>query len=249
MYPDRLGSIGKYYPYGTKAIGDHQRHGKVHRLLPGFGNGQRLRGPRYQRRDGRFLTSDRMTGNAADPGSWNKYAYVAGDPINRVDPGGTDDCEVGGNVQDCYCAIYGTLDPNCDPNYCPPGICGTGGPGGTNPPQKVPCYDDLGKIQELLTNLIGAVYDQFANDSRLSLQQKVDLGGVLSDAGAAEVDAIEQYMQPTHGPGGSFIYPSGPDPAYYKGGHFNLIVDNGPGSELAGRARWSWFRSVAVFPE
>ena len=26
-----------------------------------------------------------MTGNAADPGSWNKYAYTGGDPTNRVD--------------------------------------------------------------------------------------------------------------------------------------------------------------------
>jgi hypothetical protein len=28
------------------------------------------------------------SGGPADPGSWNRYAYVAGDPVNRVDPSG-----------------------------------------------------------------------------------------------------------------------------------------------------------------
>lgn len=37
---------------------------------------------------GRFLTPDRMSGHPANPGSWNKYAYVGGDPVNRVDPRG-----------------------------------------------------------------------------------------------------------------------------------------------------------------
>jgi RHS repeat-associated protein len=32
--------------------------------------------------------------NPSDPGSWNRYAYTRGDPINRFDPGGTDDCAV-----------------------------------------------------------------------------------------------------------------------------------------------------------
>ena len=72
---------------------------------------------------------------ATDPGTWNKYAYVGGDPINFVDPGGTDECEVG-NLEDCYCAIYGASDPNCNPNYCPYDICGTGP--GTPPVQSGP---------------------------------------------------------------------------------------------------------------
>ena len=44
----------------------------------------------YDRGNGRFLTPDPSTGsNPADPGSWNKYAYVQGDPINFYDPPGT----------------------------------------------------------------------------------------------------------------------------------------------------------------
>lgn len=38
---------------------------------------------------GRFNTPDPSTGSsAADPGSWNKYLYVGGDPVNFNDPGG-----------------------------------------------------------------------------------------------------------------------------------------------------------------
>jgi hypothetical protein len=31
--------------------------------------------------------------NPGDPGSWNRYAYTRGDPVNRADPGGT--CDLG----------------------------------------------------------------------------------------------------------------------------------------------------------
>jgi RHS repeat-associated protein len=39
---------------------------------------------------GRFLTVDRKRRSArpTSPGSWNRYAYVGGDPINRRDPSG-----------------------------------------------------------------------------------------------------------------------------------------------------------------
>src|SRR5205807_2796175 len=47
---------------------------------------------------GRFLTADpyRATSTGAsdptDPGSWNRYAYVGSDPVNRKDPTGMDWC-------------------------------------------------------------------------------------------------------------------------------------------------------------
>jgi RHS repeat-associated protein len=44
---------------------------------------------------GRFMTPDRALGwRLADPGSLNRYAYTRGDPVNRYDPQGTDDCSV-----------------------------------------------------------------------------------------------------------------------------------------------------------
>lgn len=41
---------------------------------------------------GRFMTADKINGHPSDPGSWNKYAYAGGDPINLHDPEGTDAC-------------------------------------------------------------------------------------------------------------------------------------------------------------
>jgi hypothetical protein len=39
--------------------------------------------------------------NLADPGSWNRYAYVGGDPVNRIDPNGQYwvDISFGGSYQ------------------------------------------------------------------------------------------------------------------------------------------------------
>jgi RHS repeat-associated protein len=44
---------------------------------------------------GRFLTVDPQMDGAKrnDPGSWNRYAYTRGDPVNRVDRRGRDDCD------------------------------------------------------------------------------------------------------------------------------------------------------------
>ncbi len=41
------------------------------------------------------MTPDAYTnsGRLGDPQSWNRYAYTRGDPVNRADPGGTDDCD------------------------------------------------------------------------------------------------------------------------------------------------------------
>jgi len=44
---------------------------------------------------GKFFSPDpggAAGADAADPLSWNRYLYAMGDPVNRVDPGGTDSC-------------------------------------------------------------------------------------------------------------------------------------------------------------
>jgi hypothetical protein len=45
---------------------------------------------------GRFWSPDPggiKTADASDPGSWNRYAYVGGDPVNYMDPGGLFRCK------------------------------------------------------------------------------------------------------------------------------------------------------------
>ena len=45
---------------------------------------------------GRFLTADpyQASGGPGEPGSWNRYGYVRGDPASRLDPDGLADIEV-----------------------------------------------------------------------------------------------------------------------------------------------------------
>ena len=68
----------------------------------------------YDRGSGRFLTVDPggiATADLGNPGSWNRYAYVYGDPVNYADPAGTVPCYVGGPAS-CTIDVYGTVpDP------------------------------------------------------------------------------------------------------------------------------------------
>jgi RHS repeat-associated protein len=52
---------------------------------------------------GRFNSPDPFDGSATGqrPGSWNRYPYVEGDPINAVDPQGADLVYISGGAQDC----------------------------------------------------------------------------------------------------------------------------------------------------
>jgi RHS repeat-associated protein len=56
---------------------------------------------------GRFNTADpyQASGGPSEPSSWNRYSYTRGDPANRVDPSGQDDCETGGG--DPWACLYG----------------------------------------------------------------------------------------------------------------------------------------------
>ena len=98
-WQDRLGSNrdsgSRYYPWGedrSTPSNDQVRFATYTRdsaTLLDYAD-QRY----YGNAQGRFMTPDPYTnsGRLKDPGSWNRYAYTRGDPVNRFDPAGTDDC-------------------------------------------------------------------------------------------------------------------------------------------------------------
>ena len=62
----------------------------------------------YHSASGRFTTADpyMASGGPADPGSWNRYAYVGGDPVNFGDPRGLEPAGIEG-ADDSICWLNG----------------------------------------------------------------------------------------------------------------------------------------------
>ena len=123
---DRLGSSVKTYPYGEEKVPTGADGWKVATYLRDTATNLDYADQRfYANTQGRFMSPDPYvaSGGASDPASWNRYAYVGGDPINRTDPKGLYWCsELDRNVEsseDCY-------DPSL-PNRNP-------FPGGPTPP-------------------------------------------------------------------------------------------------------------------
>jgi RHS repeat-associated protein len=82
---DRLGSTGKYFPYGYLRSGFKTQYATYSRDNTGLDYAvQRY----YSSVIGRFTTPDPYLSSAgpADPQSWNRYAYVQNDPVNFYDP-------------------------------------------------------------------------------------------------------------------------------------------------------------------
>ena len=96
---DRLGSVGKYYPYGEDRSGqtgsDTVRFATYTR---DSATGNDYADQRYYSSTlGRFMTPDPYKATAGgtysqDPRSWNRYSYVTGDPVNFNDPYGRFQC-------------------------------------------------------------------------------------------------------------------------------------------------------------
>ncbi|MBV8846570.1 MAG: RHS repeat-associated core domain-containing protein, partial [Bryobacterales bacterium] len=114
VYQDRLGSIGKFYPFGLERSGTANGTEKFTGYFRDAETGLDYADQRYEQPGmGRFLTTDPSSGSgqAFDPGTWNLYAYVGGDPISRTDPTGQDYCDGSGYCYD----VYG--NPYPDPSY------------------------------------------------------------------------------------------------------------------------------------
>jgi RHS repeat-associated protein len=95
---DRLGSRGgKYFPYGDDRSNPPPANDAVKfaTYTRDSATGLDYADQRYyESAYGRFASPDqyRASGGPTDPGSWNRYSYTRGDPVNRFDPRGTSDC-------------------------------------------------------------------------------------------------------------------------------------------------------------
>ena len=120
---DRLGSVRAntqgesfaYYPYGEERTTRPDGRDKFATYFRD-GVGQDYADQRYYNAGmGRFWSPDPggvKTADPTDPGIWNRYAYVGGDPINYRDPTGTN------RESPTFCDVYPD-DPSCDSWYEP----------------------------------------------------------------------------------------------------------------------------------
>ena len=112
MYQDRLqtnrANGARFYPYGDEITSTSNDREKFATYTRDSYTGLDYADQRYYASTyGRFNTPDpyMASGGPGDPGSWNRYSYTKGDPVNRVDPSGRDDCD--------------PSDPTCS-DYCDP---------------------------------------------------------------------------------------------------------------------------------
>ncbi len=134
VYSDRLGSVGKFYPYGIeRPSATTNGTEKFTGYFRDSETGNDYADQRYMSPgNGRFITPDpSLNGNATTlPGNWNKYAYVGGDPINKTDPSGL--CSPEDNPP-CYSTTgYGGYGSGPISSGGPLGNS-TGGASGANP--------------------------------------------------------------------------------------------------------------------
>jgi RHS repeat-associated protein len=122
---DRLGSIGKFFPYGQeRPSATTNGKEKFATYTRDAETGLDYAENRYHSSgDGRFLTPDPYSGSAktVDPSSWNRYAYTGGDPVNRTDASGRAyACTGSGGVLD-FCEWYNdgisVFGYGLDPSY------------------------------------------------------------------------------------------------------------------------------------
>jgi RHS repeat-associated protein len=128
FYQDRVGTDrsggARYRPYGEEITSTSNDRVKFGTYIRDSATGMDYADQRYYTSAyGRFSTPDPLMGSATprNPGSWNRYAYTAGDPINRTDPTGQiiAGCEsgfcVGGYGSGYY---WNSLNCQMNPDIC-----------------------------------------------------------------------------------------------------------------------------------
>jgi RHS repeat-associated protein len=106
---------------GTSDI-DHRYRGEQVDPNTGFYN---LRARWYDIRIGRFVSADSWVGRGLDPGSFHKYLFTAGDPVNHWDPTGHYTQRFGYSVEKEVEDQYRAMHPYCGFRGAPGmfGIC------------------------------------------------------------------------------------------------------------------------------
>jgi RHS repeat-associated protein len=163
---DQLGSTSTFYPWGEAKGTNPQNTWNFATYWQDSTTGLDYANNRYYSNiGGRFMTPDPyMAGgaqkgsvnNPADPGSWNRYAYTRGDPVNRADPAGTCDLQISFSGDD---AFYTNCDPSLGLDFNPsayaqcmatPGCMSGGGGGGAAEAGTI--YAQGGSIPTSVTN-------------------------------------------------------------------------------------------------
>ena len=119
---DRLGSVKAtylvagtaYMPYGEEVNPGSNDRIKFTTYTRDASTGLDYADQRfYTSQFGRFMSADRFkqAAKANDSGSWNKYSYTRGDPVNRIDVHGTCD-----ENEAFFDASSGSGDTGCDDN-------------------------------------------------------------------------------------------------------------------------------------
>jgi RHS repeat-associated protein len=116
---DRLGSIGKFYPWGQEK--PSATTNGTEKFTGYFRDSETTldyaMNRYHQPGMGRFLTPDWYSGSIVSqaPGTWNRYAYASGDPVNLHDPTGLMSKAPDGTCGDDV--IIDGIEYGCDGSY------------------------------------------------------------------------------------------------------------------------------------
>jgi RHS repeat-associated protein len=179
------GSASQYYPYGEEITGTANDTYKFARTYRDSDSGLDYAHNRYYSSGiARFMTPDPAQGtsptNPDAPQSWNRYAYVHGDPVNFTDLRGLGEEKAEEPPLDC--------DP--DPGHVgDPDSCYAVAPGGTTggPPAAAKPVDTSKAINAA---------DKLMDKKRCASFVYAALeGAFLAENNATSVDQLDQYQQ------------------------------------------------------
>jgi RHS repeat-associated protein len=214
VHADRLGSVGKYFPYGQDRTAPGNGTEKFATYTRDAETGLDYAINRYQAPgQGRFLSPDPYSASAgkADPGSWNRYSYTRGDPANRIDLTGECDQSADTDHSVTVCGESDVVDYHPFGGRFGPGIAAN-----THRPDLPFPREDVMKLT--LTGVAAqnarSALDTFANTNFSSscasfIDTTFGEGTLAALQGTAEGVTV-QNLATVSTPGGSTLFPNNP---------------------------------------